>query len=135
VPNVESALKMLEAKGAEAALVPLSLVPEGFKVLYRSTKVPGAVLVGMRGEAEELTDSLKKLDAVAPFGSFVAVQGKELEDFRKTLQSGPARRQPVLVEAPALRVETRAFMDPSALQLVLPSFADALEVSAEQPDD
>jgi hypothetical protein len=135
VPNVESALKMLEAKGAEAALVPLSHVPEGVRVLYRSTKVPGAVLVGMRGDADDLTENLRKLEPVAPFGAFVAVQPKELEDFRKLLQSGPARRQPVLVEAPALRVETKAFMNPSALQPVLPSFADALEVSAEQPDD
>ncbi|PTL85164.1 PhnD/SsuA/transferrin family substrate-binding protein [Vitiosangium sp. GDMCC 1.1324] len=135
VPNVESALKMLEAKGAEAALVPLSHVPEGVRVLFRSSKVPGAVLVGMRGDADDLTENLQKLQPVAPFGAFVAVQGKELEDFRKLLQSGPPRRQPVLVDAPALRVETKALMEPSALQPVLPSFADALEVSAEQPDD
>lgn len=135
VPNVESALKMLEAKGAEAALVPLSLVPEGVRVLYRSSKVPGAVLVGMRGDEDDLTKNLQKLEPVAPFGAFVAVQGKELEDFKKLLQSGPARRQPVLVDVPALRVETRALMEPSALQPVLPSFADALDVSAEQPDD
>ena len=135
VPNVESALKMLEAKGAEAALVPLSHVPEGVRVLFRSSKVPGAVLVGMRGDADDLTKNLQKLEPVAPFGAFVAVQGKELEDFRKLLQSGPARRQPVLVDVPALRVETRALMDPSALQPVLPSVADALDVSAEQPDD
>lgn len=135
VPNVESALKMLEAKGAEAALVPLSLVPEGVRVLYRSSKVPGAVLVGMRGDEDDLTKNLQKLEPVAPFGAFVAVQGKELEDFKKLLQSGPARRQPVLVDVPALRVETRALMDPSVLQPVLPSVADALDVSAEQPDD
>ncbi|QRO01327.1 hypothetical protein JRI60_21025 [Archangium violaceum] len=135
VPNVESALKMLEAKGAEAALVPLTHVPQGVKVLFRSTKVPGAVLVGMKGDVEDLQGNLQKLDAVAPFGAFVAVQAKELEDFRKLLQSGPPRRQPVLVDAPALRVETRAFMEPAALQPVLPSFADALDVSAEQPDD
>ncbi|WNG36044.1 phosphate/phosphite/phosphonate ABC transporter substrate-binding protein [Archangium violaceum] len=135
VPNVESALKMLEAKGAEAALVPLAHVPEGVRVLFRSSKVPGAVLVGMRGDEDDLTQNLQKLEPVAPFGAFVAVQAKELEDFRRLLQSGPPRRQPVLVEAPTLRVETKALMEPSALQPVLPSFADALEVSAEQPDD
>jgi hypothetical protein len=63
------------------------------------------------------------------------VQGKELDDFGKLLQRGPPRRQPVLVDAPALRVDTRSLMEPSALQPVLPSFADALDVSAEQPDD
>lgn len=135
VPNVESALKMLEAKGAEAALVPVSHVPQGVRVLFRSSKVPGAVLVGMRGDVDDLTKNLAKLEPVAPFGAFVAVQGKELEDFKKQLQRGPARRLPVLVDAPALRVETKALMDPSALQPVLPSFADALDVSAEQPDD
>ena len=135
VPNVESALKMLEAKGAEAALVPLTHVPEGVRVLFRSAKVPGAVLVGVRDDADVLTDNLQKLEPVAPFGAFVALQGRELEDFRKLLQTGPARRQPVLVDAAPLRVETRALMDPAALQPVLPSFADALDVSAEQPDD
>lgn len=135
VPNVESALKMLEAKGAEAALVPQPLVPQGVKVVFRSSKVPGAVLVGMRGDVDDLKDNLQKLDAVAPFGAFVAVQGKEMEDFRKLLQSGPPRRQPVLVEGAEFRVETKALMEPSALQPVLPSFADALDVSAEQPDD
>jgi hypothetical protein len=135
VPNVESALKMLEAKGAEAALVPLAHVPQGVKVLFRSSKVPGAVLVGMRGDADDLKESLKKLDAVAPFGAFVAVQGKELDDFGKLLQRGPPRRQPVLVESGSLKVETKAFLEPQSLQPVLPSFADALDVSAEQPDD
>lgn len=135
VPNVESALKMLEAKGAEAALVPLTHVPEGMRVLYRSSKVPGAVLMGLRGDVDELTQSLQKLEPVAPFGAFVAMQGKEMDDFRKLLQSGPPKRQPVLVDAPSLHVDTRSLMDPAALQPVLPSFADALDVSAEQPDD
>ncbi|AKJ02758.1 ABC-type phosphate/phosphonate transport system substrate-binding protein [Archangium gephyra] len=135
VPNVESALKMLEAKGAEAALVPLAHVPEGVRVLFRSSKVPGAVLVGMRGDEDDLKENLKKLEPVAPFGAFLAIQGKELEDLRKLLQSGPPRRQPVLVEVPSLRVDTRALLEPAVLQPVLPSFADALDVSAEQPDD
>jgi ABC-type amino acid transport substrate-binding protein len=135
VPNVESALKMLEAKGAEAALVPLTHVPDGLRVLYRSGKVPGAVLMGLRGEAEELSASVRKLEPVAPFGAFVEPQGREMEELRKQLMTGPARRQPVLAEAPPLRVDTRALLEPAVLQPVLPSFADALEVSAEQPDD
>jgi ABC-type amino acid transport substrate-binding protein len=135
VPNVESALKMLEAKGAEAALVPLAHVPAGMRVLFRSAKVPGALLMGMRGEADELTESLQKLEPVAPFGAFVAPQGREVEELRKQLASGPSRRQPVLADAPALRVETRALLEPGVLQPVLPSFADALDVTAEQPDD
>ncbi|ATB34454.1 PhnD/SsuA/transferrin family substrate-binding protein [Melittangium boletus] len=135
VPNVESALKMLEAKGAEAALVPLAHVPDGMRVLFKSGKVPGAVLMGMRGDADELTENLRKLEPVAPFGAFVAPQGHEVDDLRKLLASGPPRRQPVFADSPALRVETRALLEPSVLQPVLPSFADALDVAAEQPDD
>jgi len=135
VPNVESALKMLEAKGAEAALVPLAHVPAGVRVLFKSGKVPGAVLMGMRGEADELTESLQKLEPVAPFGAFVAPQGREVDDLRKLLAAGPPRRQPVFADAPALRVEARALLEPAVLQPVLPSFADALDVTTEQPDD
>ncbi|HSP78273.1 MAG TPA: PhnD/SsuA/transferrin family substrate-binding protein [Myxococcaceae bacterium] len=135
VPNVESALKMLEAKGAEAALVPLAHVPEGMSVLYRSSKVPGAVLVGVRGGAEELQARLSRFTPVAPFGAFVPVQGKEMEDFRRLLLRGPPRRQPQLVSSPTLRVDAEALVDTRVLQPVLPSFVDALEVSAEQPDD
>ena len=135
VPNVESALKMLEAKGAESALVPLSHVPSGAKVLFRSARVPGAVLVGVRSSAETLEEKLKELPKVAPFDAFVPVQGKELEDFRRLLQSGPPRRQPILAEAPRLQVDAEALIRPEVLQPVLPSFLDALEVSSEQPDD
>ncbi|MGZ3459770.1 MAG: tetratricopeptide repeat protein, partial [Archangium sp.] len=55
--------------------------------------------------------------------------------YRKLPRSGPSRRQSVQVGSPALRVETKALLEPSVLQPVLPSFADALDVSAERPDD
>jgi hypothetical protein len=135
VPNVESALKMLEAKGAEAALVPLAHVPKDSKVLFRSTKVPGAVLVGLRAGTADLEENLSKLGAVAPFGSFVKVQGREFEDFRKLVQQGPPRRQPVIVESPVLRVDTDALVRTGELNPVLPPFTTAMDVSAEQPDD
>jgi ABC-type amino acid transport substrate-binding protein len=133
VPNVESALKMLEAKGAEAALVPLAHAPKEAKVLYRSTKVPGAMLVTLRGE--ELEEGLPKLGAVAPFSAFVKVQSKDFEDFRKLVQQGPPRRQPIIVEAPTLRVDTDALVNSSELTPVLPNFTTAMDVSDEQPDD
>jgi ABC-type amino acid transport substrate-binding protein len=131
VPNVESALKMLEAKGAEAALVPLAHVPKDAKVLYRSTKVPGALLVTLRGA--ELEENLPK--AVAPFSAFVKIQGKDFEDFRKLVQQGPPRRQPVIVDSPTLRVDTDALVTSGELNPVLPNFTSAMDVSDEQPDD
>lgn len=133
VPNVESALKMLEAKGAEAALVPLAHAPKDAKVLYRSTKVPGAVLVTMKGA--DLEESLPKLGAVAPFSAFVRMQPKDFEEFRKLVQQGPPRRQPVLVDSPTLRVDTDALVTTGELNPVLPNFTTAMDVSDEQPDD
>ncbi|WP_225411877.1 PhnD/SsuA/transferrin family substrate-binding protein [Stigmatella hybrida] len=133
VPNVESALKMLEAKGAEAALVPLSHVPKDVRVLFRSIKVPGAVLVTLR--PGELAEKLPKLEPVAPFSGFLRVQGKEFEDFRKLVQKGPAPRQPALVESPQLRVDTDALVRSGQLTPVLPSFTSVMDVSSEQPDD
>jgi hypothetical protein len=41
----------------------------------------------------------------------------------------------MMVESPLLRVDTKALVDTRVLQPVLPSFIDALDVSAEQPDD
>jgi ABC transporter, phosphonate, periplasmic substrate-binding protein len=134
VPNVESALKMLEAKGAEAALVPLAHAPKDARVLYRSSKVPGALLVTFRGA--NLDEALSQVGAVAPFSAFVKVQGRDFEDFRKLVQQGPPRRQPVIVESPVLRVDTDALVTSGELNPVLPNFtATAMDVSDEQPDD
>jgi hypothetical protein len=134
VPNVESALKMLEAKGAEAALVPLAHAPKDARVLFRSTRVPGALLVNLRAGGV-LEENLPKLQAVAPFSAFVKVQGREFEDFRKLVQQGPPRRQPVIVESPVLRADTDALISSGDLNPVLPNFTTAMDVSDEQPDD
>jgi ABC-type amino acid transport substrate-binding protein len=133
VPNVESALKMLEAKGAEAALVPLAHVPKEARVLFRSTKVPGALLITLRGS--DLEESLPRLGAVQPFSAFVRVQGRDFEDLRKLVQQGPPRRQPVIVESPVLRVDTDALVNSSELNPVLPGFTAAMDINDEQPDD
>ncbi|MBN1206568.1 MAG: PhnD/SsuA/transferrin family substrate-binding protein [Myxococcaceae bacterium] len=134
VPNVESALKMLEAKGAEAALVPLAHVPKDARVLFRSTKVPGALLVNLRA-GSSLKENLPKLSAVAPFSAFVQIQDREFEDFRKLVQQGPPRRQPVIVESPVLRADTDALISSGDLNPVLPNFTTAMDVSDEQPDE
>lgn len=135
VPNVESALKMLEAKGAESALVPLAHVPKELRVLFRSGRIPGAVLVDLRGNADDLAQALPAVGAVAPFDAFARVQGKDFEDFRKLVTQGPPRRQPVLAEAPEQHIDVGALVRSEELGPALPSFAGDLAVSAEQPDD
>ncbi|MCP3137336.1 PhnD/SsuA/transferrin family substrate-binding protein [Pyxidicoccus sp. QH1ED-7-1] len=135
VPNVESALKMLEAKGAEAALVPLAHVPKDVRVLFRSARVPGAVLVDLRNQEDALAGALGSVGAVAPFDAFARVQGKDFEDFRRLVAQGPPRRQPVLAEGPDLRVDAEVLVRSEELGPALPSFAEDLAVAAEQPDD
>lgn len=137
VPNVESALKMLEAKGAEAALVPISHVPKDkdLRVLFRSSRLPGAVLVDLRNHKESLDSALSSVGAVPPFESFVRIQGKDFEDFRRLVTQGPPRRQPVFAEAPELRVDAEVLVRAEELGPSLPSFGADLAVGAEQPDD
>ena len=137
VPNVESALKMLEARGAEAALVPLAHVPrdKDVRVLFRSGRVPGAVLVDLKGHKDVLAGGLGPVGAVPPFDAFARVQGRDFEDFRKLVTQGPPRRQPVLAESPDVRVDAEVLVRSEELGPALPSFAGDLAVSAEQPDD
>ncbi|MFY2563303.1 PhnD/SsuA/transferrin family substrate-binding protein [Corallococcus terminator] len=137
VPNVESALKMLEAKGAEAALVPVSHVPKDkdLRVLFRSSRLPGAVLVDLRNHKEVLESALSSVGAVAPFESFARIQGKDFEDFRRLVTQGPPRRQPVFADAAELRVDAEVLVRAEELGPSLPSFASDLAVAAEQPDD
>ncbi|ATB48829.1 PhnD/SsuA/transferrin family substrate-binding protein [Corallococcus macrosporus] len=135
VPNVESALKMLEAKGADAALVPLAHVPRDVRVLFRSGRVPGALLVDLRNHEAVLTSALGKVGAVAPFDAFARLQDKDFEDFRKLVTRGPPRRQPVLADSADLRVESSVLVRAEELGPALPSFVGDLAVSSEQPDD
>ena len=72
---------------------------------------------------------------MAPFSAFVKVQPKDFEEFRKLVQQGPPRRQPVIVDSPALRVDTDAMVSTGELNPVLPNFTTAMDVSDEQPDD
>ncbi|GHG85009.1 PhnD/SsuA/transferrin family substrate-binding protein [Comamonas sp. JC664] len=137
VPNVESALKMLEAKGADAALVPLAHVPKGKEVrtLFRSGRVPGAVLVDLRNHEAALNGALGALGAVAPFDAFARLQDKDFEDFSRLVTKGPPRRQPVLAEGADLHVEAEVLVRSEELGPALPSFVGDLAVSSEQPDD
>ncbi|MFY1827207.1 PhnD/SsuA/transferrin family substrate-binding protein [Myxococcus fulvus] len=137
VPNVESALKMLEAKGAEAALVPMSHVPKDkeLRVLFRSARLPGAVLVDLRNHKDALEQALPTVGAVAPFEPFTRIQGKDFEDFRRLVTQGPPRRQPVFADVADTRVDAEVLVRAEVLGPSLPSFTSDLAVSAEQPDD
>ncbi|CAM4076973.1 phosphate/phosphite/phosphonate ABC transporter substrate-binding protein [Corallococcus sp. ZKHCc1 1396] len=135
VPNVESAVKMLEARGAEAALVPVAHAPKDLRVLFRSGRVPGAVLVELKGAGDTLSQSLSAVGAVAPFDAFTAIPGREFEDFRRLVTQGPPRRQPVFADTPDLRVETPVLVQSESLGPALPPFTEDLAVSSEQPDD
>ncbi|WP_426752974.1 PhnD/SsuA/transferrin family substrate-binding protein [Myxococcus sp. Y35] len=137
VPNVESALKMLEAKGADAALVPLAHVPKDkeVRVLFRTGRVPGAVLVDLRNHEAALQGVLGTVGAVAPFDAFARLNDKDFEDFRRLVTRGPPKRQPVLAESPDLRVDAEVLVRSEELGPALPSFVGDLAVSAEQPDD
>ena len=46
-----------------------------------------------------------------------------------------ARRQPIIVESPTLRVDTDALVNSAELTPVLPNFTTAMDVTDEQPDD
>lgn len=133
VPNVESALTMVSAKGAEAALVPLAHVPKDFRVLYRSSRLPGAVLLALKHEAA-LGGAVAKLRATPPFSAFVPLSERKLTDFNRLVSKGPAPRQPFVVDSPQLYLQTTALIKLGEVGLVLPSFVDAMDVPAEQPD-
>jgi ABC-type amino acid transport substrate-binding protein len=136
VPNVESALKALEAKSADAALVPVSHVPSGTRVLYRSSPQPGAAfLLFKKRDAQEVVAGLKKAGAVGPFSAFGPVGPDSLDDFNRRVVRGPPKRLPVITESPVLRPQTDALVRLGEVGLVMPSFIDDLDVGAEQPDD
>lgn len=135
VPSVESALKVLEVKSAEAVLLPLIHAPKDAQVLYRSSPLLGAVVVGLHGRAEELQTALRSLGAVEPFEKFVDASTSDVADFRKLILSGPARRQPTMAESPGQRLDTSLLVNPRELGPVLPSFIEGMEIAKEQPDD
>lgn len=135
VPNVESALKALEAKSAEAALVPASLAPASSRVIYRSAPEPAVVVLQMKGDGAKLLAALREVGAVAPFQKFVPAPKGTLADFNRRVTRGIPARQPVLAESPTHRAETGAFLELGEVGLVLPSFAEDLEVEQVLPDD
>jgi len=135
VPNVESALKAVEAKSAEAALVPAGLVPEGMRVLYRSSPQPAALVVHFKRDEAALVAALGRVQGLAPFEAFTPVAEKELAAFSQRVLKGAPRRQPQVLESPLVRPSTEALVDLGEVGLVMPSFLEALDVEGAQPDE
>ena len=135
VPTVESALKMLDAHSADAALVPMVSVPKGMRVVYRSGKVPGVVVVSLKGDAPAQAQAFLKLTGMGPIEKFVAGPGTEIDDLKRLIVRGPPPKQPWVAESPLVRVDPAALVNFKGNGLVLPSFTEFVEVPKDQPDE
>ncbi|HLL53030.1 MAG TPA: hypothetical protein VK447_05750 [Myxococcaceae bacterium] len=136
VPSVESALKVLEVKSAEAVLIPALHAPKDAQVLFRSNRLLGAVVVSLRGNrADEFKTALRSLGAVEPFEKFSDASADDVADFRKLIQNGPPKRQPAMAESPGHKLDTNLLVSPKEIGPRLPSFVESMEISKEQPDD
>ncbi len=135
VPNAESALKMLESKAADAALVPLAHVPEGTRAVYRSSRVPGVVVLSLKGDAAAVRAAFEGMGEVGPFSGFTAPKERDLSALRVLLTKGVARRQVVVAESPIVRPVPEAMVDVREVGLVLPTFLDLMDNPKETPDD
>ncbi len=135
VPNAESALKMLESKAADAALVPLAHVPEGTRAVYRSARVPGVVVLSLKGDGASVRTAFEGMGAVGPFSGFTAPKERDLRELRDLLTRGVPKRQVVVAESPVVRPQPAAMVDVREVGLVLPTFLDMMDNSKETPDD
>lgn len=135
VPAVESALQMVGAKSAEAALVPLPNVPKGAKVVFRSGRVPGPVVVSFKAVGAPVREALLSLGPIAPLDSFIDAKGNELVDLKRLIAKGPPPRLPVIAESPVLRPRLDGLLDLRSVGLGFPSFVDAVDVGGEAPND
>lgn len=130
VPNVESALKMLETKGADAALVPARLVPKGAHVAFKSSRLPQAVVLATDAT---LTEKLTSLSA-EPFSKFTAANEGELQGLKRLFEKGPAPRLCVMADSPILALDTTQMVNFGEVERVLPTFTKYVEVPNETPD-
>jgi hypothetical protein len=135
VPTVESALKAVAAKTADAALAPAHAAAGDLAIAYRSGRIEGPLLVAIKGAPADYKDGIAGLPPFGHFTKFVAAGGDELASIRRRIEHGPSRRAPFPADSPLFR------LDPTALDLFkttppeLPPFGDFFDVSKEQPDD
>lgn len=134
VPNVESALRMLASKGADAALVPAMHAPEDARVVYRSAPLPGVIALSLRGDKEAQRKALTSMAAVAPIDRFTPAEADALEGLRRLMVRGPAKRSPVMAAAPGFVLDTEPLVSFHDVGFSLPSFVDEIESPKAQPD-
>lgn len=132
VPSIESALKVLEAGSAEAALIPLPRVPQGATIVYRSPRLPAPVALHLRGSEEALQRALATISAVPPLGGFVP-RADPLPELRKIVRSGPTRL-PLMAESTTYHLDFRPAIRDRVPPAALPNFLESFDVSVEQPD-
>lgn len=135
VPDVESALKSLEAKSVEAALVPLTSVPAGANVVFRSSKLPSAVVGAVRGDTDSVGEALLTLGKIAPFEKFIPPAREEIAAFSQLVARGPAKRTCVMADSPTVRVDANALIRFNEVGKVMPAFTDYIAAPTETPDD
>lgn len=135
VPNAESALKMLESKAADAALVPLTHVPDGTRTIYRSARLPGVVVLALKADPAEVRAAFEAMGAVGPFSRFTAPKEKDMRELRALLTRGVPRRQIAVAESPVVRPVPEAMVDVGEVGLVLPAFLDLMDNPKETPND
>lgn len=135
VPTVESALKAMEAGKADVALLPLAYAPKNLKVLYRSARVPSAVLVNFKADAAALKAAVAKIGGTSPFGRFAVGSGDEVGSLKRRIARPPAARSPLISESPLYRPDPASLSPFKSTGLSFPSFLEFVEASKEQPDD
>lgn len=135
VPSVESALKMVEVKSADAALVPAINAPRDAPVLFRSNKVPAVAVLAIRAKPAELPAALKALKSEGPFDRFVEASPDDVSSLHKLIASGPPKRQPMLADSPTTRLDPAAVVNVHDVGMTYPSFIESMTVANETPDD
>lgn len=135
VPALESLLKALEAGKADVALLPSAHAPSALKVLYRSTKIPAAVLLNFKADAAALKAALEALNGVAPFGRFQVGTGDEVGQLKRRISRPPPARAPLISESPLYRPGPELLSPYKSAGLSFPTFLEFLEASKDHPDD
>lgn len=135
VPALESALKALEANKADAVLLPAVYAPKSLKVLYRSGKIPAAVLVNFKTEAAALKTAVGKVGAVTPFGRFTIGSGDEVGQLKRRITRPPPARAPLISESPLYRPGPNLLSTYQSTGLSFPTFLEFVEASKDHPDD
>lgn len=132
VPSIESALKVLDAGSAEAALVPLPKVPPGTTVVYRSPRLPAPVALYLHGPEDALKRAFAALPAVPPLGGFVP-RADPLPELKRMVRSGPSHL-PTMAESTTYHLDFRPAIRDHVPPAALPNFLDSFDVPVEQPD-